>query len=87
MEFSKMPLSAKIKYLRESKGMSQGSLARASGVSVAEICRIEKGERQNPSIFLINRICSSLEVDNNMFLEVVGYNFVREVLEVEKESS
>ena len=42
MNFKSMTLSEKIKYLREKKNMTQGCLAKESGVSVAEICRIEK---------------------------------------------
>ena len=56
MNFKSMTLSEKIKYLREKKNMTQGCLAKESGVSVAEICRIEKGERQNPSVNLLNKI-------------------------------
>lgn len=69
-----LSLSDKIKILRENKNLSQGALAKLSGVSVAEICRIEKGERQNPSINLLNKLLKALEVDNDTYLIVTGFN-------------
>lgn len=73
-EFENLPLGDKIKFLRENKRLSQGALAKKSEVSVAEICRIEKGERQNPSINLLNKLLSALEVDTETYLIVTGYN-------------
>lgn len=73
MNFKSMTLSEKIKYLREKKNMTQGCLAKESGVSVAEICRIEKGERQNPSVNLLNKILKTLEVDKETYIEVMGF--------------
>lgn len=73
MNMKEKSLSEKIKSLRESKGLTQGSLSRLSGVSVAEICRIEKGERQNPSINLLNKLLKSLEVDTETYLDVTGF--------------
>ena len=72
-EFLLLPLSEKVKVLREKRGLSQGALSRKSGVSVAEICRIEKGERQNPSITLLNKLLESLEVDKETYLIVTGF--------------
>lgn len=69
-----MDLCEKIKYLRKEKDLSQGALSRISGVSVAEICRIESGERKNPSINLLNKLLESLEVSNEVYLSVTGFN-------------
>ena len=71
--FSELTLGDKLKFLRETKGLSQGGLSKLSEVSVAEICRIEKGERQNPSINLLNKLLSALEVDEETYLKVTGY--------------
>ncbi len=71
--FSELTLGDKLKFLRESKSLSQGGLSKLSDVSVAEICRIEKGERQNPSINLLNKLLSALEVDEETYLKVTGY--------------
>ena len=73
MKFENKTFSEKIKELREAKGITQGELSRLSGVSVAEICRIEKGERQNPSINLLNKLLSALEVDINTYVKVTGF--------------
>lgn len=73
MDFNKLPLNEKIKYLRNERGMSQGQLSRVSGISVAEICRLEKGERQNPSVTLLNKLLKGLDVDVNTYLTVVGF--------------
>lgn len=72
--FKNMDLSEKIKYLRKEKDLSQGALSRLSGVSVAEICRIESGERKNPSINLLNKLLEGLDVSNEVYLEVTGFN-------------
>lgn len=72
--FTDMDLCEKIKYLRKEKDLSQGALSRISGVSVAEICRIESGERKNPSINLLNKLLESLEVSNEVYLSVTGFN-------------
>lgn len=71
--FANMDLCEKIKYLRKEKDLSQGALSRISGVSVAEICRIEKGERQNPSINLLNKLLSALDVDIDTYVKVTGF--------------
>ena len=68
-----MALNDRIKYLRMQKNLSQGQLSRLSGISVAEICRIEKGERQNPSVLLLNKLLHGLDVDGNTYLIVMGY--------------
>jgi transcriptional regulator with XRE-family HTH domain len=73
MKFENKTFSEKIKELREAKGITQGELSRLSGVSVAEICRIEKGERQNPSINLLNKLLSALEVDIDTYVKVTGF--------------
>lgn len=73
MKFEDKKFSEKIKELREAKGITQGELSRLSGVSVAEICRIEKGERQNPSINLLNKLLSALDVDVDTYVKVTGF--------------
>lgn len=72
-KFESLSLGEKIKLLRENKGLSQGALAKKSEISVAEICRIEKGERQNPSVNLLNKLLTALEVDSETYLKVTGY--------------
>ena len=64
-----------VKNLRLSKGLSQTELANKSGISVAEVCRIEKGERKNPSMRLCVCLFKALEVPSEDFLQVVGYKY------------
>ena len=71
--FANMDLCEKIKYLRKEKDLSQGALSRISGVSVAEICRIESGERSNPSVGLLNKLMVALGVSPEIYIEVTGF--------------
>ncbi len=77
MYFRELALSEKIKYLRNEKGLSQGALSRKANVSVAEICRLESGERSNPSVTLLNKLLVALEVSNNVYIEVTGFTSLR----------
>lgn len=49
-----------IKKLREEKGMTLVNLAELSGVSVGYLCHLEKGSRNNPSIFIMEKISKAL---------------------------
>ena len=74
-----MDLCEKIKYLRKEKDLSQGALTRFSGVSVAEICRFESGVRKNPSINLLNKLLEALDVSNEVYLSVAGFNNTKNI--------
>ena len=71
--FRELPLSEKIKQLRNEKGLSQHALSKISNVSVAEICRIESGERNNPSVGLLNKLMMGLDVSTETYIEVTGF--------------
>ena len=71
--FREWDLSDKIKYLRLENGLSLGALSRLSNISVAEICRIESGERKNPSITSLNKIMRGLGVSSEVYIEVTGF--------------
>lgn len=77
MKKDKSTLGQRIYELRKEKKMTQGALAKQAGVSVAEICRLENGERKNPSMQLVVNILKELNVSNEEFLECVGYNQVK----------
>ncbi len=53
----------RIKKLRESKGMSQAELASASGVPVATIDSIERGEEIQVLVGMCRKIAEVLGVD------------------------
>ena len=71
--FRELPLSEKVKQLRNEKGLSQHTLSKISNVSVAEICRIESGERSNPSVGLLNKLMVALGVSPEIYIEVTGF--------------
>lgn len=71
--FRELNLSDKIKYLRLANGLSLAALSRLSNISVAEICRIESGERKNPSIAIFNKLMKGLGVSSEVYIEVTGF--------------
>jgi transcriptional regulator with XRE-family HTH domain len=54
-------LSERIKYLRESRNLSQKDLAELAGVSQATIAHIEK-ETKDPSVTTLDRISTALDI-------------------------
>lgn len=56
--------------------MSQRELSKLSGISNAELSRIETGERLNPSPILLQKIAESLEINYlDLYLE---YGYIKE---------
>lgn len=53
--------AARLKALRESRGLTQAALSEASGVSQANICRVEAGERE-PGWSVVTRLADALGV-------------------------
>ena len=66
----------KIKELRDEKGYSQAKLAEIADISAAEVCRIEKGNRKNPSMELVKSLAIALDLDEEEFVKIIGYNEV-----------
>jgi len=62
-EIDLMPLNKKLKELRESRGMTQEELSRASGVGRVTISRIETGELENTTVGTISKLASGLSVN------------------------
>lgn len=60
--FSMDTLGKYIAHLREQKGWSQRELSRRSGVSFAQIQRIESGETDSPGIKLLEQLAGTLNV-------------------------
>lgn len=63
MDIKRAILDARIR-----AGMTQMELAEKSGISQADICRLEKGTR-NPSIALLNRLAEAM--DSTLRIEFV----------------
>lgn len=62
-----------LRTLRERQGLSMRQLAEKSGVSAAEISRIESGFRQKPSPDLLRALAPALGVPYNTLMVEAGY--------------
>lgn len=62
-----------LKILRNTAGLTQRELSEASGVSNAEVSRIESGERQKPSPMILKAFASHLGVPYEELLQQAGY--------------
>ena len=67
-----MSLSDYIREMRKQKDWSQRDLATASGISNAEISRIESGKRKEPSPSVLKAIASALNVPVEEVLQQAG---------------
>lgn len=62
-----------LKTKREIRGFSVNQLALKSGVSAAQISRIENGVRGNPKPDTIQKLATALKVDYQEMMEKAGY--------------
>ena len=67
-----MSLSNYLREMRKRKDWSQRDLATASGISNAEISRIESGKRKEPSPSVLKAIASALNVPVEEVLQQAG---------------
>lgn len=67
-----MSLSEYIREMRKRKDWSQRDLATASGISNAEISRIESGKRKEPSPSVLKAIANALNVPVEEVLQHAG---------------
>ena len=67
-----MSLSDYIRQMRKEKDWSQRDLASASGISNAEISRIESGKRKEPSPSVLKAIAKALNVPMEEVLQQAG---------------
>ena len=49
-----------IKQIRIEKGMTLNELANKTGISAGYLCHLEKGSRNNPSIYIMKKISKAL---------------------------
>ena len=69
MDASELPgLGRQIQLLRNSRRMTQETLASAAGISPSYLRQIEKG-KANPSVDIIQRIAVTLDADLHITLE------------------
>lgn len=51
-----------IKYIRESKNIGVNELSRLSGVNASYISALERDEKKNPSVAILEKLANALEV-------------------------
>lgn len=54
--------------LREAKGWTAAEFARKAYMETSNIARLERG-RQNPSLLVIKKLCTALEITLEQFFE------------------
>ena len=69
-----------VKELREGHGWSQRELARRTGLSNAEICRIETGQRKDPGIRTLCRLCMVFDVTRWLLIEPINDEVERDMM-------
>lgn len=57
---------------REKKGLSQRQLAKAIGISNAELSKIESGEREIPNPKILKKISKHINLNYNDMLNMIG---------------
>ena len=63
------PLSKKLKEARRRALMTQGELARAAGVGITTIVRIEQGQITEPRVSTLRKLGHALGIDPRDLLE------------------
>ena len=62
-------LSENVKRIRRQKGFSQDSLAKASGITLTTLVKIESGTNDNPTLKTLKNLAEALEVTVNDLIE------------------
>lgn len=68
-----MRLGDYLEQLRRERGYSQRDLAKHSGISCAEISRIESGKRQKPAPESLKALARALSVEYTDLMQLAGY--------------
>ncbi len=68
-----MDLGSYLIQMRAERGYSQRDLAEKSGVSPAEISRVESGKRQKPSPAVLRAIAETLVISYPFLMQLAGY--------------
>lgn len=62
-----------IKKLREERGMTITEVSKKSGISIAQISRIENGKRDKPKPETLYSIAKALDYSHNVLMTIAGY--------------
>lgn len=64
-----MSFSERLKKLRLEAGLSQEGLARAAGISLSSVCKLEQGDTIDPSLSTVTKLAKALNVDCRAFMD------------------
>jgi len=73
VELTKVDLGSFIKDLRVKRDMNLVQLSEKSGISTAQISRIENGKRKTPRPETLKQLADSLEIPHEQMLRAAGY--------------
>lgn len=62
-------LGKNMKKIRESKGLGVNELSRRSGVNASYISSLERDEKKNPSLTILEKLADALDVNVNEFMK------------------
>jgi XRE family aerobic/anaerobic benzoate catabolism transcriptional regulator len=65
-------IGARLRSLRELKGLSRRALAEKADVHYRTICNLEHGRVDNPGIATLEQVCKALGVEAHKLIEVAG---------------
>ena len=68
-----MDLGSYLIQIRNERGYTQKDLADHSGVSPAEVSRVESGKRQHPAPSVLKAFARTLAVDYHYLMQLAGY--------------
>lgn len=68
-----LDVPSRIKFLRKQKGLTQKQLAEKAGISFSMISKIESGERNNPSLSILEKIAKVIDLTLD---DLLGYNWM-----------
>lgn len=63
-----------IKFIRESKNIGVNELSRLSGVNASYISALERDEKKNPSVAILEKLATALEVSIDEIMKVDSIN-------------
>jgi len=64
-----------IKYIRESKNIGVNELSRLSGVNASYISALERDEKKNPSVAILEKLANALEVSIDEIMKTAPVSY------------
>jgi transcriptional regulator with XRE-family HTH domain len=77
-------IGKRIRLLRLERGITQGDIEKAAGISRSHLSKIESGKVENPGLLTLERIAKVLKVSISYLLHFDERSLKKRILEVEK---